>query len=148
MGSLTTFSCLMAPNQKIFGTFCNSTNGSLFATPVATYVLPKRHLFNLYRWELNFGQIIWDKTKVLLGTFWGTSWEHIGNMLQTRKKGKKILFPPPRPPQTPPKEKKTIPPPLLWKKKKTPPLISAHWGFHWLHATFISICFASTFCPG
>lgn len=49
--------------------------------------------FILYSWELNFGQIMWDKTKVRLGMFWGTSWEHVGNMLRTRKEGKKFLPP-------------------------------------------------------
>ncbi len=33
------------------------------------------YLFNLYTWELNFGQTIWDKREVLLGTIWGTPWE-------------------------------------------------------------------------
>jgi hypothetical protein len=32
--------------------------------------------------ELNFGQAIWDKSELLLGT----SWEHDGNTLGTRKK--------------------------------------------------------------
>jgi predicted AlkP superfamily phosphohydrolase/phosphomutase len=52
--------------------------------------------FGLYTWELNFGQTIWDKTQVLLGTSWrmhlGTIWEQMGN------KGKKqiiLFFPPP-----------------------------------------------------
>jgi hypothetical protein len=41
------------------------------------------HLFSLYTWELNFGQTIWDKIEVLLGTSYGTYlgtwWEHISN---------------------------------------------------------------------
>jgi len=41
------------------------------------------YLFSLYTCELNFGQTIWDKTQVILGTSWGTHsgtwWEHIGN---------------------------------------------------------------------
>jgi hypothetical protein len=42
---------------------------------------------------VNFGQTIWDKTQVLLGTLW----EHDGNTLRTRenKKQKKSLFPHP-----------------------------------------------------
>jgi hypothetical protein len=53
----------------------------------------KFHLFNLYTWELNFGQTIWDKTQVLLETSWGTLWELDGNTLRTKGK-KKNLFPP------------------------------------------------------
>ncbi len=30
-------------------------------------------LFSLYTWELNFGQIIWDKIELVLGTSWGIS---------------------------------------------------------------------------
>jgi hypothetical protein len=36
---------------------------------------PIFHLFSLYTWELNFGQTKWDKIEVLLGTFYGTTWE-------------------------------------------------------------------------
>jgi len=39
---------------------------------------------------MNFGQTIWDKTLVLLGTSWGT---HLG----TREKNNPVP-PPPRPP--------------------------------------------------
>jgi len=56
---------------------------------------PIAHLFNLYTWELNFGQTIWNKTKVLLGTSYGmylrTLWEHDGHTLRTKKK--KTFFP-------------------------------------------------------
>jgi hypothetical protein len=42
---------------------------------------------------LNFGQTIWDKIEVLLGTFWGThmgTFLEIGNMLRTHwEQGKK-----------------------------------------------------------
>jgi len=49
---------------------------------------------------LKFGQTIWDKTQVLLGTSWKCSWEHFGNlkpfgnMMGTR--GKKNHIPPPQ----------------------------------------------------
>jgi len=54
---------------------------------------PRFHLSSLCTWELNFGQTIWDKTQVLLGTSWemhvGTFWE-LGNPLGTyENKGKK-----------------------------------------------------------
>ncbi len=40
------------------------------------------YYFSSYSRELNFGQTIWDKIEVLLGT-WGTSWEHDKNLLGT-----------------------------------------------------------------
>jgi hypothetical protein len=43
---------------------------------------PALHLFTLFKGELNFGQTIWDKNQVLLGTSWGNTlgtWEHDGN---------------------------------------------------------------------
>jgi hypothetical protein len=53
-------------------------------------------LFTLYTCELNFGQTIWGKTHVLLGTSWGqhfrTLWEYDGN----KGKKTKILPPPPQ----------------------------------------------------
>jgi hypothetical protein len=45
---------------------------------------PRFHLFNLYTWELNFGQTIWDKTQVLLGTSWEHIWEHFKNKGKTQ----------------------------------------------------------------
>jgi len=43
--------------------------------------------YSWYTGELNFGQTIWDKTQVLLGTSWGTHlgtlWELDGNMTVT-----------------------------------------------------------------
>jgi hypothetical protein len=58
---------------------------------------PGFHLCRLYPGELNFGQTIWDKNQVLLGTSWGI-WEHLGNK---GEKKQKILVPP-----TPLKKKK------------------------------------------
>jgi len=50
-------------------------------------------LFSLYTFELNFGQTIWGKTHVLLGTsrgqYFRTLWEYDGN------KGKKTKIPSP-----------------------------------------------------
>jgi hypothetical protein len=37
---------------------------------------------------LNFGQSIWDKSEVILGTTWGTLWEYIRNMTGQREKAK------------------------------------------------------------
>jgi hypothetical protein len=37
---------------------------------------------------LNFGQSIWDKSEVILGTTWGTSWEEVRNMMGEREKAK------------------------------------------------------------
>jgi len=42
------------------------------------------HIFNLYTLELNFGQNIWDKFEVLLGTSWGTFCEFHGNPMGPR----------------------------------------------------------------
>jgi hypothetical protein len=72
------------------------------------------NLFILYTWELNFGQTIWDKIEMLLGTpylknnlgTWGISLEDDENMFGTRKKNQKIT---PPTPTRPPKEKKTGP---------------------------------------
>jgi hypothetical protein len=55
-----------------------------------------------------------DNTEVLLGRFWENlriSWEHIGNMMGTRKEMPKIYSPP-------------HPTPLLLKKGKTGPLMN------------------------
>jgi hypothetical protein len=75
---------------------------------------PIANLFILYTWELNFGQTIWDKIEMLLGTTylknnlgtWGISLEDDENMLGThweqgRKTKKKLPHPQ--------KEKKTGP---------------------------------------
>jgi hypothetical protein len=45
---------------------------------------------------LNFGQTVWDKSEVLLGTSWGTPWENIGN----KAKANKSLLAPPLLPQS------------------------------------------------
>jgi hypothetical protein len=45
------------------------------------------HLFSLYTGELRFGQTMWDKTQILLGTSWGTHWKQV-------KKTKNPYFPP------------------------------------------------------
>ncbi len=42
-------------------------------TQVFPFGLP---LYSLYTWKFNFGQSICDKSVVLLGTPWGTHWEH------------------------------------------------------------------------
>jgi hypothetical protein len=64
------------------------------------------HLYSSYTGELNFGQTIWDKTQVLLGTSSGTHLgtlrEPFGNMLGTHweqgeKNKKKSLVPSPSP---------------------------------------------------
>jgi hypothetical protein len=50
-------------------------------------------LFSVYTGQLNFGQIVWDKTQVLLGTssgtHLGTVWEHAENTLRIRERHKK-----------------------------------------------------------
>jgi hypothetical protein len=59
---------------------------------------PRFHLSSLCTWELNFGQTIWDKTQVLLGTSWemhvGTFWELDRNKGKTKSK---IKIPDPYP---------------------------------------------------
>jgi hypothetical protein len=55
------------------------------------------HLLNLYTLELNFGQSIWDKFQVLLGTSWGTFCEFDGNHM-----GPKNFFKNPSLPSSPP----------------------------------------------
>jgi hypothetical protein len=59
---------------------------------IETNMFPFFHLFNLYTLELNCGQTIWDKTKVLLVTSWGTHlgifWKLDGNVLGRRGKHK------------------------------------------------------------
>jgi hypothetical protein len=57
----------------------------------------------IYTWKLNCGQTIWDKTTLLLGTYWKLE-EHDGNKLGTKKPKK-----PPPPSQENLKEK-TKPP--------------------------------------
>ncbi len=66
---------------------------------------PMAHLFSLYTWKLNFGQTIWDKTKVLsvlLRMSWETTWqlgEPNGDMMRTQweqRTNKKIPFAPPK----------------------------------------------------
>jgi len=47
---------------------------------------PIAHLFSLCISELNFGQTIWEKSVVLLGISWGTTWgleEPFGNLMGT-----------------------------------------------------------------
>jgi hypothetical protein len=53
------------------------------------------HLCSLYTWELNFGQTIWDKTKVLpFGTSWGI---YLGTVWEQEKKTKNPFpFPTPQ----------------------------------------------------
>jgi hypothetical protein len=58
------------------------------------------YLFTLYTRELTFGQTMWNQNEVLHATFWGTTWEqwgtsseHIGNMMGTREKRKIFLLP-------------------------------------------------------
>ncbi len=91
--------------SRVFGTLgMFSPIEALFWTPPPTQFLirnkcsPDSYLFSLYTWELNFGQTVWDKTQVLLGTSWGihlrTFWELDGN------KGKNKNPPPPSPPWT------------------------------------------------
>jgi hypothetical protein len=40
-------------------------------------------LCSLYLWKFNFGQSKWDKSVVLLETYWEEFWELGGNPLQT-----------------------------------------------------------------
>jgi hypothetical protein len=64
---------------------------------------------------LNFGQTIWDKIEVLLGTSWElrepqlntlrTYWEHIGNKEAKEKKKKKSSPTSPHPHPTPKRKK-------------------------------------------
>jgi hypothetical protein len=68
---------------------------------------------SLCTWELNFGQTIWDKIKVLLGTPSGITWElgeSQGNMMRTRKNFLKLLLPIPQ-------------------REKTGSIMSACWAF-------------------
>jgi hypothetical protein len=70
-----------------------------------TNVLHVALLLDLYMWELNFGQTIWDISEVLLGTFWWTTWElgeSFGNFMAWQH----------------PQKKK--------KKERTRPLIRSH----------------------
>jgi hypothetical protein len=56
---------------------------------IKTNVLPMAHLFSIYTWKLNFGQTVWDKSEVLLGTFWGTTWKPgapCANPMETHRK--------------------------------------------------------------
>jgi len=52
-----------------------------------TNVLLKAHLFSLYTWSLKLWQDIWDRTKVLLGTFWKLD-ENMGAIGNKKKKQK------------------------------------------------------------
>ncbi len=50
--------------------------------------------FSLFTWELNFGQTIWAKSEVLLGTSWRTNWElgkPYGNMMIENKEEKQKI---------------------------------------------------------
>jgi hypothetical protein len=87
--------------------------------------LPMVCRFSLYTWELNFGQNIWDKSEVPLGTLCGTNWEleeSFGNLIGTHREhdGNKG------------KRKNLLPTPPL-----SPKVFSTCWAFHWLHGTFI-----------
>jgi hypothetical protein len=49
----------------------------------------------IYTWELTFGQIIWDKIELVLGTSWGITWELVEcfeNLMGTHWETKKILL--------------------------------------------------------
>ncbi len=53
------------------------------------------YLLSLYTWELNLGQTLWDKIKVLLepqGNKMRTCWEHIGNQWQTINRPRTVGF--------------------------------------------------------
>ncbi len=47
------------------------------------------HLFSLYSWELNFGQTLWNKSEVLLGTSWELG-EPYKNKMRTHWEPQKI----------------------------------------------------------
>jgi hypothetical protein len=95
MGVLTFFIYLLLKNHYFW-----NIGDSQIETPFWTIshkiernVLPITHLFNLYTWELNFGQTIWDKSEVLfgeqLGNLWNyfkTSWGHTRNIMKTIQK--------------------------------------------------------------
>jgi hypothetical protein len=66
------------------------------------------HLFSIYTGELNFGQTIWDKTQVLLGTYWGM---HLGTHWEQRNKTNNPC------------------PPPTHKKQKTGSFMRACWAF-------------------
>jgi hypothetical protein len=71
---------------------------------------------------LNFGQTIWDRIVVVLGTTWGTPCEHDENTLRTRpKKNKNCSLTHPTP-----------------QRKKLDPSGVHTEPSHWLHETFIS----------
>ncbi len=67
------------------------------------------HFWKQARWKDNICQSIWDKSEVLLGTFWGkcweigyllgTHWKHSGNKLNKWKNEKFLHLPPPPPPK-------------------------------------------------
>jgi hypothetical protein len=50
----------------------------------------------IYTWELNFGQITWDKIELVLGTSWGITWELMecfGNLMGTHWEIEKSFLP-------------------------------------------------------
>jgi hypothetical protein len=141
MGVLTFFIYLLLKNHYFW-----NIGDSQIETPFWTIshkiernVLPITHLFNLYTWELNFGQTIWDKSEVLFGNIWGTTWELMElfqNLMGTHKehyenntKAKKYLL------HSFPNEKNWIPHELMM-------------SFHWLCGTFIYIIVCHHFWPG
>ncbi len=130
----------LAHYQSFWNAGHSSIEAPLWITSckIETNVLPMAYLFSLCTWELNFGQTIWDKTKVIWGTFWVTTWEPgepYGNTYRAWwEQGKK-------------EKRKNPPPPLPSpKKKKSGPLTSPCWAFHWLHETFISKTVCHHFC--
>ncbi len=76
---------------NIFGTLgTNPPQRSLNLLPSPKYSCAYScfvYVFSLYTLEMNFGQIIWDKTQVLWGTFWGT---HLGT--REKKRGLRLTF--------------------------------------------------------
>ncbi len=83
----------------------------------------KVFILYIYIGKFNFGESIWDKSVVLLGTSWGTWWEHIGN----RKINSKIQhFPKPK------------------RKRKTWAILSACWAFSLAACKFYFLKFLFT----
>jgi hypothetical protein len=106
-------------------------------------VSPMAHL---YQWkENNIGQSIWDKSEVLLKTYWGTHWELIGNIVRTywepgkMEKSIKSSSPPPPPPSPP---QKTL------KEKKQGTLSACFGPSNWLHEISLPKRVHHHFWPG
>jgi hypothetical protein len=60
--------------------------------------------YNLYTWKFDLGQNIWNKSVVILGTYWQTHWELDRNLWKLKLNGntlgtpkKKVLPPTPNP---------------------------------------------------